>query len=67
MMCYEFTTGIVEHKHYPNSLIAKLLRLQLNRLIRVWITPALYEVALKNSGASKTDKVAPAFGCQDRL
>ena len=60
-------TGIIEHKHYPDSLIARLLRLQLNRLIRVWTTPAQYEVALENSGASKTDKVAPAFGCQNRL
>ena len=41
------------NKHYPDSLIARLLRLQLNRLIKVWITPAQYEVALENSGASK--------------
>ena len=67
MMCYivwVYKTGILEHKHYPDSQIVRLLRLQINRLIRVWKTPALFEVALENSGASKTDKVAPAFGCQ---
>ena len=48
-------------------MLARLLGLQLNRLIRVWLTPAQYEVTLENSGASKTDKVAPAFGCRGRL
>ena len=67
MMCnivWVYKTGILEHKHYPDSLNARLLRLQINRLIRVWITSAQYEEALENSGVSKTDKVAPAFGCQ---